>query len=62
MDHGALLAQAEPGGHRQHDGHGLYQERPLAQVASDDETRQDGLDLWGATGLVTNLIFLDFDI
>ena len=42
---GAFLAQAQPRRHRQHHAHRLDQQRPLAQVAPDDEAAQDGLDL-----------------
>lgn len=42
---GALLAQAEARRHSQHQGDRLDQQRPLAQVAPDDEAAEDGLDL-----------------
>ena len=42
---GALLAQAESRGDGQHQGDGLHDQGPLAQVAPDDEAAQDGLDL-----------------
>lgn len=45
VDEGALLAQAEARRHRQHHPHRLDQQRPLAQVAPDDEAAQNGLDL-----------------
>lgn len=44
-----LLAQGQSRRHRQHHAHRLGQQRPLAQVPSDDETTQDSLDLqWRA--------------
>lgn len=46
VDQGTLLPQAQPRRHRQHQGDGLDHQGPLAQVASDDEPTQDGLDLW----------------
>lgn len=45
---GALFAQAEARRHSQHQGDRLDQQRPLAQVAPDDEAAEDGLDLSGA--------------
>lgn len=45
VDEGAFLAQAEASRHRQHHPHRLDQQRPLAQVAPDDEATQNGLDL-----------------
>lgn len=38
VDQGPLLAQAQPRGHGQHEGDGFDDQRPLAQVASNDET------------------------
>ena len=48
----ALLAQAEPRGHGQHQRDGLDHQRPLAQVPTDDEAAQDGLDLGEGTAEV----------
>lgn len=45
MHQGALFAQAEARRHSQHQGDRLDQQRPLAQVAPDDEAAEDGLDL-----------------
>lgn len=42
---GPLLAQAEARRHGQHQGDRLDQQRPLAQVAPNDEATEDGLDL-----------------
>lgn len=42
---GALLAQAEAGGHSQNQRHRLGDQGPLAQVAADDEAAEDGFDL-----------------
>lgn len=42
---GALLTQAEARRHSQHQGDSLDQQRPLTQVAPDDEAAEDGLDL-----------------
>lgn len=45
MDQGALLPQAEARCHSQHQSDGLDHQGPLAQIAADDESTQDGLDL-----------------
>lgn len=45
MHQGPLLPQAEARRHSQHQGDRLDQQRPLAQVAPDDEAAEDGLDL-----------------
>lgn len=45
VDQGALLPQAEARRHGQHQSDGLDHQGPLAQVAPDDESTQDGLDL-----------------
>lgn len=45
MHHRTLLAQAEARRHRQHDSHRLDDQRPLAQVAANDKTRENRFDL-----------------
>lgn len=45
MDHGALLAETESCRDREDDTDGLDDQRPLAEVASDDESRENRLDL-----------------
>lgn len=50
MDQGALLPQAEARGHSQHQSDGFDHQGPLAQIAPDDKSTQDGLDL-GKRGL-----------
>lgn len=47
VDQRALFPQTEARGYSQHQGDGLDHQRPLPQVASDDEATQDGFDLCG---------------
>lgn len=42
---GALLAQAQARWHRQHQSDSFDDKGPLTQIASNNETTQDGFDL-----------------
>lgn len=47
MNQGTFLAQAQARGNGQHQGDGLDEQRPFAQVASDDEATENSFDLEG---------------
>lgn len=47
VNQGAFLAQAQARRDSQHQGDRLDEQRPLAQVASDDEAAENGFDLGG---------------
>ena len=48
MNERTLLAHDQARARREHQAHRLDEQRPLAQVAPDDEAAQDGLDLGDA--------------
>ncbi len=49
VHHGTLLAQTQSRRDAEHHAEGLHEQCPFAQVAADDETREDGFYL-GDTG------------
>ena len=62
VDEGPLLAQTEARRHRQHHAHRLDQQRPLAQVTTDDEATQDGLDLQMSKNITRHAYYLDHQL